>query len=299
MTRRGLSWFLSEYLKWQDEILLCYRDSEESSWADRCMFLGENYNPNKAYNHRSIIANEVVIEFDEKDASKNKALAEAVCSKLDKDNIVYSSWISGNKSVHVHVFFDFKEAKHQATLKRAIMNHYTDGIGEPDFRLCADNHLIRAEYGVHERTGKQKSPIYCAREYPKLNRIAPAIWDRYNAVMASRVKRELSGQVTDLSQYTGYKYVLTAHEFRATDDGRERAMFMLIHTCKRNYKTKEELFTFIWDWYRYCSGYKMSERDVWHKVTYHWDKEYTITTQYLNDLLRSIGREDLVGKKEV
>ena len=68
---KNLTWWLRRYYPMQDNILLCYRPTLKSYWGDRCNYLSEDYIQSKAYNHRSILDNEVVIEFDEKDVKLN------------------------------------------------------------------------------------------------------------------------------------------------------------------------------------------------------------------------------------
>jgi hypothetical protein len=74
---------------------------------------------------------------------------------------------------------------------------------------------------------------------------------------------------------------------------------MLIHLLKPRYTTMEELTTVLQQWYRYSSTTPgLSDNQVAAKVRYHWTKNYTITERYLEELLESIGRHDLVTKKK-
>jgi hypothetical protein len=98
--------------------------------------------------------------------------------------------------------------------------------------------------------------------------------------------------VHDITKTDGFKYILDAVKFRQSDDGRERALFMLIHCLKPQYKeNKEGLILFLQSWYSYSSGVKLSAKDIRNKVNYHWNKDYKIGIHYLNNLLESLGIE--------
>jgi hypothetical protein len=262
------------------------------------------------------LQNEVVIEFDEDDQQLNRKLADEVGTRLYKDGIPYSKWHSGNKSYHIHFFIETGEAGHIAVLKKTVMRHYgTFYIDKanrlhkfydkefhkilPDLRLASDNHLIRAEYGVHEKTGQPKSLIYTSKDYPKKVELSQTIWQEYVRQVTLAMRRNVSRDVSQIQSLPGFKYIITSENFRLSDDGRERALFMLIHTLKDKYKEDKDGFVkYLQEWYRYSSGRKLTNLDIANKVRYHWNRNYTITTNYLNELLESIGREDLIDKKE-
>lgn len=297
------------------EITLVYREKPTSFWNDRCTYLSEEYTPHKKYTHRSILPNEVVLEYDLENKKLNKALAQTVISRLIRDEMVYSAWFTGNKSTHVHFFVDVENAKRVNTLKKAVLLYYgvlwynetsldisgtpKEGYKKatPDLKLASPS-LIRLEYGLHEATQEQKKKLSESDNYPKIRPIKKSIWELY----MSLVKGELNAEIKkneELDSLKGFRYILTSHEFREADDGRERALFMLIHTLKPKYQTKKnDLIIFLQDWYKYSGGTKLKPEAIRHKVNYHWNKSYTITQNYLNELLYSIGREDLIEKKQ-
>ena len=106
---KTLQWWLRRYIQFQDSILLVYRPTLKSWWGDRCYYLDDDYLQSKPYNHRSVLDNEVVIEFDEEDKTLNRKCADYVCKRLKTDNIGFSKWDSGNKSIHVHCMIDTGE----------------------------------------------------------------------------------------------------------------------------------------------------------------------------------------------
>jgi hypothetical protein len=245
-----------------------------------------------------MLRKEVVIEFDDKESSVNLAAAKEVAKRLEVDQIEYSMWHSGNRSYHVHFFIEPSNAGHLALLKNITVRHYTEGLQLPDLQLCSDGHLIRAEFGVHEKTGKRKSLYKETSEYPKVCRLPGAVWDKYVKAATTVVKREMSIQAAGITHLKGFKHVVAATEFRANDDGRERALFMLIHVLKPQYKDRrDEFIRFLQEWYRYSSGKQLSDEAIRRKVLYHWSRQYYIGQRYLHELLESVGRTDLIEKE--
>ena len=291
----SLTTYLRKYMQIQENIVLVYRPTLKNGWSNRCLFLDDNYDGHTPYNHRSILEPEVIFEFDTESPQLNKELINVVSSRLSQDGFSWNKWTSGNKSIHLHTMVDTKNAKSIPLLKKCLLRYYTSGLEVlPDLRLAARNHLIRAEYGVHEKTGKQKKFISGRGKYPELNNISETVWHMYVREQEINSKRKLTTDLSELEAHKGFKYIINSEEFRASDDGRERALFMLIHILKPKYKDKrDELIAFLQDWYRYSSGTKLTEKQIAHKVYYHWNKTYNITNRYINELLESIGRNDL------
>ncbi len=309
--------YLNKYYNYQDDIKLVYRSDTKASWR-RVEYLGEKYDHNIPYNHRSVLNNEVVCEYDDEDKAFNLRCADYVCKRLREENLAYSKWDSGNKSTHVHIFIDVKQAQRLNILKSVFLRYYgtiyydkqkdklshikpdTTEFGRykkitPDLQLCASNNLVRAEFGLNEKSGNFKQPSGFFKPHLTINEIPEEVWLWYSR----EVKRILSTKITkevpaELSKSVGFKYIVNSHEFREADDGRERAMFMLMHTIRRNYTDKSEFLRFLIDWYRYSGGRKLTSVDIRHKVNYHWNRNYTITKRYLNDFLYNIGKEDLI-----
>jgi hypothetical protein len=291
----SLTTWLTKYYAHQDKIVLVYRPTPESSWANRCMYLDNKYNPLTPYNHRTILHNEVVIEFDNDDPEKNLALSKEVKTRLNKDGILLSHWHSGNKSYHVHCLINTGNCHNVPLLKKCFMEYYSDGLGVPDTRLAVENHLVRAEFGIHEKTGKNKSLLYKDTQYPSVSNVPDGVWQRYYAEQRLVVSRRLSRDVNKLIDHPGMQYILTSHQFREANDGRERALFMLIHVLKPKFlEDKEGLIRYLQDWYKYSGGTQLKDFDIKNKVNYHWSRHYEFGDKYLRELLESIGRGDLM-----
>ena len=259
-----------------------------------------------------------MIEFDEDSKKQNRINADVVVKRLRKYNIKCAKWTSGNKSVHVHCMVDTKGAKNIQLLKITFMRFfgivYKDAKGKyyydkediqgkevkqvvPDLRLAASNHLIRAEYGIHEKTEQYKHLISKDKQYPCISRIPTIVWDKYRQAVEIVMKRRLTSDLNKLDTLPGFKFILQSERFRISNDGRERALFMLIHVLKPKYVEKrDELINFLQQWYRYSGGTKLSDIDIERKVIYHWKREYKFGLNYLNNLLTEIGREDLIAE---
>lgn len=291
----SLTRYLNKYYDIQDRIVLVYRPNLKTGWGERCLFLDDNYKPHLRYNHRSILTPEVVFEFDNEDMELNKKLVDIIGKRLHRDGFGWTKWYSGNKSTHLHTFINTKKARNIPSLKRSFIRHYTSDLPTvPDMRLASKNHLIRAEHGIHEKTGNKKDFISARGDFPSMVEPPQGVWERYNREQEIISKRKLTRDLTSLETHKGFKYIINSEEFRASDDGRERALFMLIHILKPKYKDrKSELINFLQEWYRYSSGMKLTDHQIASKVNYHWNRNYNITSRYINELLESIGRSDL------
>ena len=209
---KTLTGYLLKYADYQDDITLVYRPTLKSSWGNRCIFLDEEYDKHIPYNHRSIIKQEVVCEYDEDDQHMNQYLASEVAKKLSTDGIKYSIWDSGNKSRHLHFFIDIKNCNRVNLLKSVVLRHY--GVFEiegkryvPDLRLASNNSLIRAEYGIHEKTGMYKTRIFQNAEYTNLGELPDEIWNKYSLEVARVIRAKLSTDTRELSQSKYLKYI--------------------------------------------------------------------------------------------
>lgn len=289
--------YLNKYYKIQQDILLVSHPTETSSWGDRCYYLDDDYDHRVHYNHRGILRNEIVIEYDEDSIDLNRTLADKAASILSIYNIKWSKWFSGNKSYHLHFFVDTREAKRIPVMKSIVMRffgvHKINGnVYKPDLQLAANNHNIRAEYGIHEKTNEKKSFVSSSGGYPNVCELPTEIWELYVKQVKQILKANITNKTKSLEYHPIIQKILNTTEFRKNDDGRERALFVLIHILKPKYKNKkQELTRFLQDWYKYSGGHKLSPWAIECKVNYHWEKEYSLTGVFLNNLAYELGLE--------
>lgn len=326
MKTNNLHYWLKKYSAYQDNIQLCSRESTTTWWGNRVNFLDEDYNDQKYpfYNHRAVLDNEVVIEYDTPNKDFNLALIRTVEQQLDKDGIKYSLWFSGGKSYHCHVIFNKKNASRLSLLKKSIVRHYgtlyfsaksniiswkeyeqlEDNDKEkyvkmiPDLRLCDNNHLVRAEYGLHEESGNHKrlvrmSPCYGDEE----NELPVGVWQYYSNKLTTVIKRQVSIGISEVMDSEEVKLLLSTTNFKQYGDGKKRALFILINLLKKNhynpngkYDSKEELIDFLWDWYKYVGGYQNNKIDISRMVGYYWNRDYSrMGVGYIREVLEDIG----------
>ena len=282
-----------QYQQHQKEILLVYHPTLTSSWRDRVLFLSKDYSSFKKYNHRSILKNEIVIEYDEEDKELNRKLTDKVSQRLTKLNIPWSKWSSGNKSTHLHCFLKLPDKINYSLFKRSFLSVITKGLSEsikPDTQLCGA-HLIRAEYGVHEKTGNIKKLISKSRDYPRAGEVPPEVWKEYSYRMKLSVKNKMHWNTKDLVNSKEVKLLMDSINLKRAGDGRERVLWLLIHLLKGQYETKEALTEFLVNWYKYSGGYKLGAEDIRRKVKNQYHKEYTPGVTYIKNLLEDLGLE--------
>jgi hypothetical protein len=287
-------YYLREYARLypEEDVMVMYRPTPDSYWNDRCLFGSEKYNAFKPYNHRSMLKNEVVIEFDHEDPVINAKETDKVCKRLKDDNITFARWQSGNKSHHVHVLLAIpEEIRDRKTLKKAFLDVYTEGLEvKPDYQLCIDNHLIRAENGLHEKTGRHKTLIRATEDYPKNSGVPEAVWRRYGLRVRESIARAAARTTQVIKDSRAVKFLLSTQDFGSVGDGRERALFILSQVLRSEY-SQDDLVQFLQDWYRYSGGKKLSKQQVAQKVRYSYGKQYNITERYVEEFLQEIGHK--------
>jgi len=286
---RTLLHYLRAYRKMQDKIMLVWREKPMDYWSYRHMYLGPKFSARTPYNHRTMLDNEIVIEFDNGTPEQNRTNADIATQRMVKDGFGYAKWFSGGKSTHVHVIIDPKECPNIPLLKSCLMRHYCKGLPSPDLRLTSKNHLIRAEYGIHEKSGKYKTLISKSKGYPSISEVPDAVWRFYCQERERTLKRKLTLTTKDLKEHKAIKFLMDSTNVREKiKDGRFRIMFLLTSVLKDSMEPKE-LEQFIVDWYRYSGGVKMSESKVRSNVTYILEKGYNVNEQTIVNYCEEIG----------
>jgi hypothetical protein len=281
---RSLTSYLYKYYQIQDDISLIYHPSPDSFWNDRCKFLGEGYQPHKPYNHRKVLDYEVVIEYDFDDPQKNLEMIREIESRYKKNNISYSLWHSGNKSYHLHCFINVTDVTKIRQLKRNWIFHYTAGLVNPDMQLCGKV-FIRSEYGIHEKTRRKKTLIRESKDYPLLNPIPDTITER----LEEQQEVEFIDN-SELMHTEAIKLLQNTERFKTYNDGRERAMFILIHLLKEK-QDKSVVTEWLQHWYESVGGHKLNRKQIANKVEDHWNRTYHLGG-FINDLMYDLGLEN-------
>lgn len=262
--------YLIQYLDIQEVIFLVSHPTPNHSWGDRCIYGTSKYDPHKHYNHRAMLETEIVFEYDTDDPKKNKELTDKIEKRLIDEGFSYSYWKSGNKSSHLHTHIVIPEGVDVRTWKKTFMLRISEGLPRPDLLLCGDNHLIRAEYGVHEKTQKHKRLIRESFNYPFVKDAEELIrsgYDKYQEYL-----KTLPEPSNDLTGTKELDLLLDTKKFRSYRDGVERGLFILSHVLKEH-KTKGEAKGFLKKWYKEVGGYKTNIDSF---VEYQWSKSYNV-----------------------
>jgi len=297
--------YLSFYFGLQQDITLVYRPHDKTWWGNRVkLFTREYYDKYPFYNHRSILNNEVVIEFDKDTKEENLLYTRMVEDKLKNEGVSYKLWFSGGKSYHIHTLWDMKNISNPSVMKKVIMEHYSpvvtiEGVSKkvsPDMQLKDNNHLIRLEYSLHEKSGNKKRYIRSSGDYTKINTISEQLWEEYATYKEYLLKIQMTRNVNSVIESPEIKYLLSSSNMKKIGDGKKRILFILINILKKNtqntngkYENKEELTNFLYEWYKYSDGYEYSKQQIKRMVDYYWEKDYSnMGITYIRTLLDEV-----------
>jgi len=214
-----------------------------------------------------------------------------------------------------HIILKNYDVTNLSLFKNVVMRHYgtyyvdknnniweNEGEGRrkiyPDLKLATKGHLIRAEFGVHEKTQDNKELIFMSPGYPTKSKLPLEIFEKYQHSQELSVKQRVNQSVSEVAESETVKKLLNSVLFReGMNDGRERVMYQLIQVLKHKFKPKgdevgkRELTGRMWEWYKYSStqGLKMTEENVRRKVVYHWNQDYPVTEQGLLKTIEEVG----------
>jgi len=288
----------------REPVRVVHHPNEDSYWK-RAEFGSPSYDRTTPYNHRTVFPSEIVIEYDNEDKRLNYKLAQRVIRKLANDGISYSMWFSGNKSTHIHAFFDMQQPENRRVLKRSILLkyatiHHRGTKYKPDLNVASQNHLIRAEHGVHESTGRQKSFIDEHVSFPKINRVPMHVWEYYNDYMKEHQvgSDDYDEDLVDaVAQHDGFKWMLNPENVKSAGDGRKRGLWFITNILRwTKYQDQpEKLKNFVKWWYKEAGGRKYSEHDIEQKVDASLEKDYTPGFRFMNELLSDMGAKRLIS----
>lgn len=111
------------------DIELCYKDKKGFSpwitWTE-IKLDGLSYYLKKPDLHRSILGNEIVIEFDEPELLLNLCAAKLAIAKLTEEKIPFWLFYSGNKGFHIHIFVEAGELPEE--IHRKMVERQEPGI---------------------------------------------------------------------------------------------------------------------------------------------------------------------------
>jgi len=155
---------------------IAYRDPFSKAWSEWKPFFGGTKitSLQRAYDiHRSILENEIVVESDYPEYERNVEAAKIIGAILQKKGFVPHFYYSGSKSIHIHVFLDFKRLvdsdmllqeqilslfkykghfinKFMEWLRTKIINCWDTKAKQFDENLIRASHLIRSELSFNK-----------------------------------------------------------------------------------------------------------------------------------------------------
>ncbi len=176
--------------------------------------------------HRSVLANEIVIESDYPEYKNNYDASKIIGALLEKKGFIPHYYYSGNKSIHIHVFLDFdclklvdvavqdqlrvifKDSKSRffkkfmEWLRAKMISCWDTGAREFDSDLVRATHLIRCELSKNKR-GFKTFLGYCYRDLTVIpyvcnedNRIYPCL-----GVIRESVPHDINGLLEEFLSF--------------------------------------------------------------------------------------------------
>lgn len=235
--------------------------------------------------HRIVFADEVVFDIDVEDKKLNKEAMEAICTKMDKDNISYDVWNTGSKKASHHIHALFPELleygqEDRRTAKEAIMRYYAYEYiikAKIDMLVAGKKHLIRMEGAEHEKTYKDKVLLRFNGELKGNNTIPEIVINTIQKVFHTQLEQMINPEIVLPMETKGrippcIAY-FTQDEFANIKDLRKTALFVMVSYFKRK-MNPEELFAYLSSWNQnVLKGYFLQE-DIRSMVLHHTSKEH-------------------------
>jgi len=275
--------YLDHYTKSGVKVEVVYHPHSRISWGrNRKWYDGDM---DCEYNHRSILNDEIVFDFDSAVKETNDVNAQKVMKLFDEQKINYTAWKTGGQGIHIHTLWkNLYRVSRPSIIKKTILKMYGGGKNV-DYQL-ASKHLIRAEWGLYDKT-------YPAHEYHKTlivdkngltyNELPKFIFKAYIRDVKKDFVKDLKKLGKTDSKDENVQKLMNG-EIKVKD-GRERVMFYLIHKLKVLYDY-EDVVKKVQSWYSYNGGHKITTNQIRNKVRYHWNKDYSFANDYLDDFIK-------------
>lgn len=252
--------------------------------------------------HRYIFPDEIVIDLDNDDIRINKKNAKKIEKRLEKKGLTYRKFYSGNKGYHFHLFFpelkDY-EGFHNKIMKQLIVYGFIFGCEHMckhkdclikeysvDTQLTG-KHLIRCEYGLHEKTGRVKRLL--KDNLSEMENIIPINIKKKFEDISENVKVDFSN-LNIVHRSPTFNAIISNY----LSDGKKRACFFLASRLKLMGKTEEETLNVIMQWNNNIQKLQLTEQNI-RNVVYNGYKEpkglYTGDT-YGRQILNEAGIEE-------
>lgn len=228
---------------------IIYPSDEYDNWSG-------GYSEDYEAEHREIFPDEIIIETDMSSRRQNYLYGNRLCKRLRLNGFNYSKWGSGNKSVHIQVFFPQLKRLYSSDKRKKIKElfvrwlcgckrnyplcNYCDGSKRGDEMIDCDvvnknidmqllgKHMIRMEYSIHPKTRRLKK---LEEEYDtgEDNVLPDKVVKQFNKSFKNIItfNTNTKKNVSDM---------MCIHYFLNTpiDDCRERVCFSITNNLMRN-----------------------------------------------------------------
>jgi len=261
-------------------------------------------------NHREVFPQEIVFDFDLNNQEKLTYYYKRIVVKLKKHNLKFYAFTTGGKGIHIHILFPEilkHDIKDRPLLKKSIIDYFFrdskgnsfSHLAKVDYQLCS-RHLVRAEFGLHEKTRKYKEPLY---EFTPLikedNKIPSGALELFKEELKPKKSRKGILSSTGIKQvaFPCIQYLLS-QDFAGNNDGRKRALIMLCSYFYSNLGKKG--FSIIVEWNDYkLNGYFSEEQlnSKWDSMKKMVDGGKRFGCTSMKYLLNEFGRQIEVCEK--
>jgi len=260
-------------------------------------------------NHRLVLKNELVFDFDAEHKILNKKGMEHICTDLDRYGWSYSVWDTGSKGYHIKLFFDELlplEPEERVEVKKWLIDFFVadkffvfnnkryylkDML---DFGKSGEKTLISMEWASH---WKSRQPMIRIKKTKRGdNKIPEEIWklyENYKVMMEElRIKKEKYYE-ENKKLFKGKTYnCIEFFETGQITDCRKRILFALVN----HYKTKMEIGTLRRVMHDYNSSRLnnyFTKKEIDGMVDYHFTRKWYTGCKYRRLLLVELNKKDI------
>lgn len=221
---------IEEHYKKLKGVRIAYHYAQNSWWKYE---VTDEWNDSVPYNHRDVLPNEVVLDLDYEDYAENERHAKDIKKRLVQTGLLGSVWRTGGKGIHIHLFFKgLDRTKEKSLIKNIIADYILLGLSCRVDRQLMGNHLVRMEYGHHEKAlpeEKFKEPIESKNHFYE-NDVPQECWDLYEkkiVAFAIRRLRWANKKIPYHYETPACVKFISSDEFGKNRDGGKRALFVV------------------------------------------------------------------------
>lgn len=278
------------------DIRIAYHYSRNSHWK---YGNAQEWNDSIPYNHRDVLPNEVVFDFDEEEYEDNAHQAAKVSTILNRAGIKHSVWVTAGKGMHIHTSWrGLAKVAEPRLLKNLIADHFLQGTKIKVDRQLMGRHMVRMEWGHHEKALPEEKfkTIKIDRGHFKLNDVPKEVWPLYKQKVIGYALTRMRWEGKEVPKQEPYcmKYFMS-QEYREKRDGGKRAMFV-VASYYRDLPDKE-LGNILLQYNNYVLKKPVLKEQIYATImSVRNNKGRPVGCAYRHDLLKDIGCRDVVEK---